>query len=297
MKIAVEVSSENCLSQQALPYTISKSMPRNIGREFNAIYGNEETITVECENQHLGIVLVRGLFGAWLPRHFATPLCALRTAGWAAWIAPSSGTGNFTVNAALLADFLTQGSLAQRSLILLCHSKGGLDALTMLASHPKIGGRIAALVFCQTPRGGCPLLEDCFYSDPAQIKDQCLGAMLTVVRARSACVELTGSVMQACLPQLESALPSAPLLSLASWSSTPRFGIESQHSRMAKHAPNKLHDGLFFVEDQLWHQGEQILLSEVDHSQPALGGHGFRHDWLWTTLARLAARRAGWVAA
>src|SRR5688572_28176305 len=47
-------------------------------------------------------VLVRGLFGSWIPRHFAVPLQRLRQAGLRAVIAHSRATGTIDDNAALL---------------------------------------------------------------------------------------------------------------------------------------------------------------------------------------------------
>ena len=71
----------------------------------------------------------------------------------------------------------------------------------------------------------------------------------------------------------------------------PSAWLDSQHARLSTIQPGCAHDGLFFTEDLIWPVGEQILLPELDHSQPTTGGRAFDHGRLWLALATMAARR------
>ncbi|MDK2125504.1 lipase family protein [Parachitinimonas caeni] len=238
------------------------------------------------------LVLWRGLFGAWLPGHFQVPLQILRDAGWICRIAPSAGGGTIAANAARVARWLDESPFvgtSQRPVILLCHSKGGLEALELCRTRPDWAARVSALVFCQTPRSGCPLLED--LARPSGIRERSQARALRVMGAWTASQELTTAAISQALPEWDGARPAAPLICVASWSDTPGWGIEAQHSRMAKRAPGHLHDGLFFLDDQLWPVSETIILKSVNHSQPTLGSQRFPLGQLWLTLAALAARR------
>jgi hypothetical protein len=237
-------------------------------------------------------VLVRGLFGSWIPRHFAAPLQRLRQAGLRALIARGRAVGTIDTNASLLrADI--EARQPKGRLLFLCHSKGGLDLLAMLAAAPELRERTAGLVLCQTPRAGCVVLESVLmqaHRDSAsatqRYKEAAARAAIVLAGARAACLELTSPRVQRRVDELSALAAQLPLLSVASWSSQPTAWLDSQHARLAAIRPGCAHDGLFYLEDLIW-PGRQVRLPRLDHAQMCVGGDGFDHGRFWLSLANL----------
>jgi hypothetical protein len=238
-------------------------------------------------------VLVRGLFGSWIPRHFAAPLASLRAAGFRALIAQSRASGTIATNAALLrADI--DARVPDGRILFLCHSKGGLDLLAMLAVAPQLRARTAGIALCQAPRAGCVVLESVLlgaHRDSAgaaqRVKEGAASAAIVVAGAREACLELTSPTLQQQVRTLTPVAAELPLVSVASWSSEPTAWLDSQHARLAAIRPGCAHDGLFYLEDLIWPCGRQVLLPKLDHAQMCVGGGDFDHGRFWVALARL----------
>ena len=238
-------------------------------------------------------VLVRGLFGNWIPRHFAEPLQRLRQAGLRAFIARNRANGTIDANASLLRADLDARVPAGR-LLFLCHSKGGLDVLAMLSAAPELRARTAGLVFCQTPRAGCVVLESVLQNahrdsaDGAQrAKEAAARAAIVLSGARDACLELTSPRVQQFVAALTGLSAQLPLVSVASWSSLPTTWLDSQHARLGAIRPGCAHDGLFYLEDLIWPCGRQIRLPHLDHAQMCVGGEDFDHGRFWLSLVNL----------
>jgi hypothetical protein len=255
---------------------------------------------LQGSSRHTTFILARGLFGGWIPGNFIAPLRALQAAGCDATIAASGSVATVEVNAARIARDVESKLRPGHRLILLCHSKGGLDALEMLLRSPALCERTAAVVLCQTPRGGCPILESVLLGAHADsldgpwehARESLARAGLAVAGARKACLDLTGAAMRESIPRLDAGELRMPVISVASWSIAPTAWLDSQHGRMKAVRPGCAHDGLFFTESLVWPIGEQVLLPRIDHSQPTVGGAGFDHARMWLALARLALERA-----
>lgn len=245
----------------------------------------------------IALVFVRGLFGRWIPGHFAAPLRALRDAGYAAFVARSRAAGTIDGNAALLATDVLRRAPGAARLVFLCHSKGGLDLLEALRRTPELRRRAAAVVLCQTPRSGCAVLEsvllrehrDSLRAYAERAGESLARAALVGAGARPGCVELTGGSLAARIGALDDVAASLPTFAVASWSVQPSAWLDSQHGRLGAIRPRCAHDGLFFLEDLVWPAAAgQVLLPHIDHSQPCVGGLGFPHDRLWRVLTTLA---------
>lgn len=240
-------------------------------------------------------VLVRGIFGSWMPGHFAAPLERLRRAGFRALIAQTRATGTIAINAELLrAD--VEARVPEGRILFLCHSKGGLDLLTMLAAAPLLRARTSGIALCQTPRAGCAVLESILLdthsasSDYLQrAKEIAAAGAIMLTTARDACLELTSPRLQRTAGELTAVAASLPMVSVASWSSEPTAWLDSQHARLAAIRPRCAHDGLFYLEDLVWPCGRQVLLPRLDHAQMCVGGNGFDHGRFWVALANLFA--------
>jgi hypothetical protein len=244
-------------------------------------------------------VFVRGLFGAWIPRHLARPLEVLRRVGAEARIAESAAAGTVDANAESIAYDIAARVAPSRKLVFLCHSKGGLDTLLMLSRFPRLQQRTRAVVLCQTPRGGCAVLESVVRQQHQQslagqkrrLQENLARAAIAMCGARPACIQLTGGEIETLIAEVDAAARSVPLLSVASWSGEPSLWLDSQHARLSQIRPGYAHDGLFFTDALIWPVGEQILLPRLDHSQPTVGGRGVDHGRLWLALAALALSR------
>jgi hypothetical protein len=285
------------------PATPSIAHPgdRDATGEFLAAWESATLPELARGTGDITVVLVRGLFGRWIPGHLAAPLRALRGAGLPALVARSAAAGTIDDNALGIAADLARRVPGHHRLVFLCHSKGGLDLLAALSAAPALRRRTAALVLCQAPRGGCAVLESVLQRahrdvrrSPAQRAQEAVAAAgLTALGARPGCLDLVGDRVAARLPDLDAIAATLPTLTVASWSSEPSAWLDSQHGRLGAIRPGCAHDGLFWLEDLVWPVGETVLLPRLDHSQPCVGGRGFPHDRLWLALAAVALARSG----
>lgn len=244
-------------------------------------------------------VLVRGLFGRWIPGHFAATRKALARTGLRSIIANSRAAGTVDANAALIGRDIEARVHPDHKLVFLCHSKGGLDTLAMLLRFPALRRRTGAVVLCQTPRAACAVLESVLldrHRDSISHKGRGFAEALARQAiawsgARPGCLELTGDMISQRLSGIEANPFDMPVLSVASWSVEPTAWLDSQHARLGAIRPGCAHDGLFYLEDLLWPIAEQILLPRLDHSQPTVGGAGFDEGRFWLALAAMALER------
>lgn len=245
-------------------------------------------------------MFVRGLFGEWIPGHLTAPLQALERAGLRSIIARSSAGGTIADNASRIGRDIERRIPAASRLILLCHSKGGLDALELLARSAELRARTRAVVLCQTPRGGCAVLEsivlgrhaDSLAGTRRRMGETLARAAIAACGAKPGCIDLTGGSIEASVARIDAAGLAVPVVSVASWSSRPTAWLDSQHARMESIRPRCAHDGLFFTEQMIWPGADQVLLPQLDHSQPTCGGAGFDHARFWLALVTLALRHA-----
>jgi len=283
------------LYRERYPATPPLAAPASdITAEFARAWSGAET-TAPASRTDLTCVLVRGIFGSWMPQHFTAPLERLQRAGFRALIAQTRATGTIAINAELMrAD--VEARVPTGRILFLCHSKGGIDLLTMLATAPQLRARTAGIALCQTPRAGCAVLESILLDthassvDPLQrAKELAAAGAIMLATARDACLELTSPRLQRTVAALTPIAAELPTVSVASWSSEPTAWLDSQHSRLAAIRPQCAHDGLFYLEDLIWPCGRQVLLPRLDHAQMCVGGNGFDHGRFWLALARLFA--------
>jgi len=245
-------------------------------------------------------VFVRGLFGRFIPGHFAAPLRALRDAGGHAFVARSRAAGTIAGNARMLAADIRRRAPGSGRLIFLCHSKGGLDLLEALRQEPDLKRRAAAVVLCQSPRDGCAVLEsvllrdhrDSLHAVGQRASEAAARAAIIASGSRPGCLELTGAALAAHIDDFDHVAGSLPTLAVASWSVEPSAWLDSQHARLGAIRPRCAHDGLFFLEDLVWPTARALLLPGIDHSQPCVGGLGFPHARFWRALATVALAEA-----
>lgn len=234
---------------------------------------------------------MRGLFGAWIPRHFRAPLQQLRAQGWDATIARTDPAGRIADNARLLAAQFEAIVAGGRRPIVLAHSKGGLEALLALCGRPRLAQDVAGLVAVQMPRAGAPYLESVFggahhasRTRGDTWRERRDGALLTLAGARAACAELNAAGIAPLAARIDATPLPFPWLTVASHAQRATATLEMKHARLARIRPGALHDGVFYLDDQRWPRSRQLLVSGLDHAQPSVGGLGFDHGRFWCDL-------------
>lgn len=240
------------------------------------------------------VVMVRGLFGAWIPGHFRAPLALLRAQGWQATIARTDPAGTLERNRLLLLRQAGELVQAGRRPLFLAHSKGGLEVLLALAQDPRLAEATLGFAGVQVPRAGAPYLESVFHGlhhDSRRAGERLLepleGRLLALAGARAACSELDDATLAPIAGRLDRAAFPFPRLMVATHASRPSRSLELRFGRLARIRPSEPHDGVFCTRDQCWPGTPMLALAGVDHSQPSIGGLGFAHARFWAALLQV----------
>jgi hypothetical protein len=240
-------------------------------------------------------VILRGYLGNYMPGNLVAARDALRALGIDAFIARNGAGATIAENAARVAAEVKRRVPRGRRLVFLGHSKGGIEALRILADDPDLAGRTRAVVLSQTPRGASAVLESLLLRrhqaslrGPGRVwaeRIQRLG--LRLIGADRSGHELTSEALAAVLAPLDVAGRPFRLLQTASWSSRPTTWLDSFHQRLGEIRPGCAHDGQFYLEDLVWPGVPHVLLPRVDHAQPVMSGHGFDSARYWLAVAAL----------
>lgn len=241
--------------------------------------------------RHTTVVLVRGFLGNYMPRNLTAVAHALRVRGFDAFIANNGAGATVQQNVASLAQHLNRR--ASRDRLVFCgHSRGGVEALTLLAQHPELAARCDGVAGSQMPYGPSRVLGSILHgTDRASLKGpsrrlaesvQRVGLLL--LGAAHGGRELAGAQWLRHVSELASTVWPFPVLQMVSWSTQPTAWLDSFHRRLAEIAPGNAHDGQFYVDEALWPTLPHVLMPRIDHAQPAVGGFGFDHTRYWMTL-------------
>ena len=116
---------------------------------------------------------------------------------------------------------------------------------------------------------------------------------LGLLGARRGGLELTGERIRQAAARADAVTRRYPHIQAASWSIQPTSWLDSFHERLGEIAPGVAHDGQFYLADMLWPDTPNVLLAEVDHAQPAMGGFGFDPVLFWRGLVAVALAQPG----
>lgn len=244
------------------------------------------------------VVLVRGFLGNWMPGNLVQVRRALRRRGADAWIARHAAGRTIEDNAARLAARLATSG--DRPLWLLGHSKGGMEALGA-ATRPHVEARLRGVLTAQTARGPSPVLESLLERKHQaslsgwhrRLAEAVQRIGLRLIGAHVGGLELTGERIRAAARQADEVVRPYPHVQAASWSIRPTTWLDSFHERLGEIAPGVAHDGQFYLHDLIWPNTPNVLLGEVDHAQPAMGGFGFDPVAFWLAMVAVALGRPG----
>ena len=242
------------------------------------------------------IVFVRGYLGNLMPGNFTQPVRFLKRLGFDSFILKNKAGADVDSNVALLAKQLVDHDPGRR--LLFCgHSKGGMECLWLLARHQDIRSRCAGVALSQMPSGPSRVLESILqkkhrgrpYSSYRRVSETIQGLMLSAIGARPGGYDLTSESWSPLVSGILGCEWTFPVLQTASWSIKPTAWLDSFHARLGEIFPGQAHDGQFYLNDLIWPGFAHVLLPEVDHAQPAMGGSGFDCGRYWlTTLSVLA---------
>lgn len=245
------------------------------------------------ERRATTVVLVRGYLGRYMPGNFISAWRALRRAGLDAHIAPTRPGGTVADNAARIARAIDRLPRT-RPLIFAGHSKGGIEALSLLIARPDLAARTRTVLLSQTPHGASRVLESvlCRMHADSLVSRRRLAELtqragLHLLGAARAGRELTGDRLPALLAPIDRALARLPfpIVQTASWSTRPTTWLDSFHERLGEIAPGVAHDGQFLLADLIWPAPvRHVLLPHLDHAQPVMDGFGFDSARYWQTL-------------
>jgi hypothetical protein len=237
------------------------------------------------------IVFVRGYLGHYMPGNLVAACRAVRRLGFDAFIARNRSGGTVEGNVAALARQLARRGARPR-LVLCGHSRGGLECLILLAQSPALAARCDGVALSQTPHGPSRVIEslllgrhrDTLRGAHRRTAEALQRAGLFVLGARRGGYELTSEAWPALVARVDGLTWPFPVVQTASWSSHPTAWLDSFHERLGEIGPGRAHDGQFFLDDLIWPRLPHVLLAEVDHAQPAVGGHGFDPVRYWLVV-------------
>ncbi len=105
-------------------------------------------------------VLVRGMLGDELPGYLLDNVQRLERRGLDVLEAPVDTEGLVPDNVALLREALLDAEHFGRQVVLVGHSKGGVECTATLALHPELRRVVRAVVTLQAPYGGSSIAHD-----------------------------------------------------------------------------------------------------------------------------------------
>jgi hypothetical protein len=214
-------------------------------------------------------LLVPGLFTERYPGYLGDNLQRLKERGLDAKTVSIDTDASVLANAKAVRDAVLEASAKGKQVVLLGHSKGGVDLSAALSLYPELKPLVRAVVMMQSPIGGTPIasdIEKCpelrplvhrlirglFRGDPAALADLSYSARRAFIEKHP----YPGDIPTVCL-----ASSTKSPLSLTAASSgylRQRYGADS--------------DGLVVVKDAVHPGARVVTLDDLDHAGPAMRG-------------------------
>lgn len=272
---------------------LARSVQRGSTEAFIAAWRNEPAMAQALRSRaaRTTIVFVRGYLGHYLPGNLQAARAAVRRLGFDAVIARNQAGGDLEGNVAAIARQLRRRPTRER-LVFCAHSRGGLECLLLLDRDEALQARCDGVALSQTPHGPALVMESILlgrhretrYGPYRRTAEMLQRAALVALRATRGGYELTSEVWPSRVAAVDQKTWPYPVLQTATWSARPTAWLDSFHGRLAEIAPGRAHDGQFLLEDLIWPRLPHVLLPEVDHAQPVLGGQGFDAARYWLAL-------------
>lgn len=150
---ALQTHSKSDIGWMATDVQFEKLMPltRNVTATFGSLYQTTSLSDLKPRGaENLIFLFVPGLFTRWYPGYMSHNVREFRKLGLSAELASLNTDVGVLSNAkALKEQVVSLAAEAKRRVVLLCHSKGSLDAAAMLAVFPETRPLVAALLAAQ----------------------------------------------------------------------------------------------------------------------------------------------------
>jgi triacylglycerol lipase len=129
---------------------------------FHAVYArvrdNEAVLPDEARRHQY--LLIKGMLGDELPGYLDDNQRRLEERGLETRVVAVDTEGRLLDNVAVVREALLDARHFRRSVVLVGHSKGGVEALSTLALHPELREVVRAVVTLQAPYGGSVIAND-----------------------------------------------------------------------------------------------------------------------------------------
>ena len=142
--------------------------PTDITPRFREVYARvrDNAAVLPDEARRHQYLLVKGMLGDELPGYMEDNQRRLEQRGLETREVAVDTEGRLLDNVAVVREALLDARHFRRSVVLVGHSKGGVEALSTLALHPELRGIVRAVVTLQAPYGGSVIAND-LVSTPA----------------------------------------------------------------------------------------------------------------------------------
>ncbi|HEY8206717.1 MAG TPA: alpha/beta hydrolase [Myxococcaceae bacterium] len=220
-------------------------------------------------------LVIGGLFGKHLPGYMDENVDALKSQGLDARQVPVDPDASVKQNAETIRKAIEEATKDGSKVVLIGHSKGGVDAAAALAMHPELKEKVRAMVAIQSPFGGSPIAQDIestpiirplvngvvselFRGDPKSVKDLTYDAREKFL----AKYPLPTDVPSVCVAT--SRLSPTSILGSSEGYMKARYGFPS--------------DGLVNPADAVIPGSHVVRLNDMDHAESTVHGlPGFSH--------------------
>jgi triacylglycerol lipase len=264
---------------------------RNVTQRFADLYrsfasGSTAGLTGLTGAQAL---FVPGLFAKHYPTYMDENVKSLSALGFAVKRADIDTDDAVEVNAAVLATLL--GAHLESPVIVVAHSKGGVDVATALARHPELCSAVRAAVFIQSPYGGTPIATD--IEADRHIASAASAFIQDILAGQPAALsDLTYSARQAFVRQNPYPNVHVPTVCIGSASHAPlaATALAADYIELRYGVPS---DGLVCPEDTVIPGTRSVSIQGLDHASSVLVGiPGLASVYRPETLTRAAVALA-----
>lgn len=236
-----------------------------------------------ADTSRFRLLFVPGFLASCFPAadSFADVVAAARAQGFAAHVLAAEGRNGVDANARLLAAQVEALPDDGRRIVLVGHSKGGVDALALIVARPDLARRVAAVLAVGGALQGSPLadrLRGAYSATFAVFPFPACGwgegdpvADLTPERRRAWWARHGGTL-------------AAPVYALVSVPDAERLSpaLLAPHAYLATHSP--WNDGMLLAQDQIATPGRLLGIVNADHLAVAIPFPGGL-PWTFTMTA------------
>ncbi|MBF5045156.1 MULTISPECIES: lipase [Myxococcaceae] len=248
----------------------AKSAPTtDVTAEFRRVHARvraaESVLPAEArEHQYL---LLRGLLGDELPGYFEDNVGRLVRRGLDVREVAVDTEGALSANVLRVCEALRDAVYFGRSVVLVGHSKGAVEAMAALALHPELRGPVRALVALQAPYGGSPIAND-LITIP-RLRRLVDTVMPCVFQGQSVSVEDFTYAERMRFVRAHPYPTEIPTVALATSRGSP-LSLLAPVARYTRRRYGWASDGFVVPEDALVPGARVVRLDDVDHAQGAM---------------------------